>query len=889
MIGQTISHYKITSKLGEGGMGEVYRAEDTTLKREVAIKVLPEQFTQDAERLARFRREAQVLASLNHPNVAAIHGLEEADGVRFLVLELVEGETLAERLSKGPLGVEEALEICRQIAEGLEAAHENGIIHRDLKPANVKVTPEAKVKLLDFGLAKALEDEIPAADLTHSPTRTDQMTHVGMIMGTAGYMSPEQARGQVVDKRTDIWAFGSVLYELLTGSQVFVGDTVTDILGAVLHKDPDWKALPEGTPRAIRRLLRRCLERDPHERLRDIGDARIVIKSVLGEEVEESAEGVGTATPVWWQQPTRVSVVGLMVLVAGVLLGFPLWNLVYDIQPPAPTVARFSIALPADELNPPQPSLALSPDGTKLVYAAVRDGIKRLYLRAMDQLEAKPIPGSEHGVSPFFSPDGEWVGFFTDHNQVKGELKKWSLLGGEPVTICEVEISRGASWGEDGTIIFGRRPGLWRVSSSGGIPEPLIPEGSPFFPQILPGAKVVLFRDRLEGQLYVRVLSLDTGQQSTLMEGARKARYMPTGHLIYQQGNSLLAAPFDLDALELQGTGVPVVDDVWLALGSTPRFEISSSGSLAYVPGSEVDQADALVWVDRHGVEEPFLETQMELSNPRLSPDGKRLAVVARRGQERPYIRTCEIERCALSPLTSKARVAPVWSPDGSRLFFTAFQAEGVNIWWISSDGTGEPERVLERDYFQFPTSLSSNGKVLVFEDWGERGDRDIFTLRLDGKAKPEPFHVTQSNERHPVFSPDGNWIVFTSNRSGRDEIYVKRYPAEGGLLAISTDGGQRPFWAPHSGEIFYREGDKMMAASVETEPNLRAGKPRSLFEGLSRLGLEQAQGRGRDYDPTPDGQRFLIVKKGEESLSTQINVVRNWAEELKRLVPTQK
>ena len=484
------------------------------------------------------------------------------------------------------------------------------------------------------------------------------------------------------------------------------------------------------------------------------------------------------------------------------------------------------------------------------------------------------------------------MGFFTHHSQVKGELKKWSLLGGEPVTICEVGVGRGASWGEDGTIVFGKRPGLWRVSSNGGIPEPLVPKGMVYFPQILPGAKMVLFRILSEGEWSVGVLSLDSGQQSTLIKGIPKARYLPTGHLIYQQGNSLLAAPFDLDALELQGSGVPVVDDVWMAQG-VPKFEVSGSGSLAYVPGSDVDRSDALVWVDRQGLEEPFLETQMELSNPRLSPDGKRLAVVARKGKEGRHIRTCEIERCAPSPLTSEYRVAPLWSPDGSRLLFSAFEehAQDINIWWSSADGTGEAERVLEREHFQFSTSLSSNGKVLVFEDWGERGDMDIFTLRLDGNAKPEPFHVTQFNERDPVFSPDGNWIAFTSNRSGRNEIYVKRYPAEGGLFAISTDGGQFPFWAPHNGEIFYREGDKMMTASVETEPNLRAGKPRSLFEGLPRLRPEEIRNmdRRRDYDPTPDGQRFLIVKKGEESLPTQINVVLNWSEELKRLVPTEK
>ena len=877
MIGQSISHYKITSKLGQGGMGEVYRATDTKLNRDVALKVLPEAFAADQERMARFSRKAQVLASLNHPNIASIYGLEDSANKHALVLELVEGEDLSERIKRGAIPLEESLKIALQMAEALEAAHEKGIIHRDLKPANVKITPEGKVKVLDFGLAKALEDEAPATDLTSSPTRTG--TAVGVIMGTAGYMSPEQARGQAVDKRTDIWAFGCVLYEVLTGKQVFSGETVTDILAAIVHKDPDWELLPEGTPRAIQRLLRRCLEKDPHDRLHHIADARIVIRYVLSEPVEDSGVGVATPPPVWWQEPTRLAVVGLMVLVAGVLLGFLLWNLAYDSQPPPPTVTRFSLPLPGDQAIPAQPSLALSPDGTKLVYAAVRDNTMRLYLRTTDQLEAKPIPGSEHGWSPFFSPDGKWVGFFTHHLQVKGELKKWSLLGGEPVTICEVGIGRGASWGEDDTIVFGKRPGLWRVSSNGGIPEPLIPEGDLHFPQILPGDKAVLFQDWRR----TKVLSLDTGEQSTLMESVRKARYLPTGHLIYQQGNSLLAAPLDLDALELHGSGVPVVDDVWLAQGMVPKFEVSRSGSLAYVPGSEVDRADALVWMDRQGLEEPFLESQTQLYNPRLSPDGKRLTVVARRD-----IWACEIERCALAPLTSEYSVAPAWSPDSSRLFFTLFD-KAPNISWMSADGSGEPEQVLERDNWQLPTSVSSNGKVLVFAEWTKRGDMDIFTLRLDGKAKPEPFHVTQFNERHPVFSPDGNWIALTSNRSGRDQIYVKRYPAEGGLLPISTDGGQRPLWAPHSREIFYREGDKMMTASVETEPNLSAGRPRILFEGLSRLppgGVDQPVDQ-RDYDPTPDGQRFLMVKRGEESLPNQINVVLNWAEKLKQKVPT--
>ena len=633
MIGQTISHYKITSKLGEGGMGEVYRAEDTTLKREVAIKVLPERFTQNTERLARFEREAQLLASLNYPNIAAIHGLEESDGIRFLVLELVEGKTLAERVSKGPLPAEESLEVCRQVAEGLEAAHETGVIHRDLKPANVNITPEGKVKILDFGLAKALEGEIPAADISHSPTRTDGMTSTGVILGTAPYMSPEQARGKPVDKRVDIWAFGCVLYECLTGTQLFGGETTTDCIAKVLQKEPDWKALPEKTPWRMRDLLRRCLEKDAHERLRDIGDARIEIEHVLSEPSDHSPEGVARAAPVWWRRTTPSAAIGLLILLMGVLLGFVLWNREYDSQPPQSKVARFSITLPDDEAIPPQAPLALSPDGTQLVYAAVRDNTRRLYLRATDQLEAKAIPGTEGGWGPFFSPDGKWVGFFTGVG-VKGDLKKWSLLGGEPATICEVGVGRGGSWGEDGTIVFGRRDGLWRVSSSGGVPELVVPEGLLFRPQILPGGRGVIF-DRLKlldvGPVWsVEVLSLDTGQPRVLVDGGVKGRYLPTGHLIYGQGGALWAAPFDPESLELQGPGVPVVDGVWMI----SRFEVSASGSLVYIPGSDVEQEDALVWVDRQGRKEPFLEPQMQLYNPRLSPDGTRLAVVASESKE---------------------------------------------------------------------------------------------------------------------------------------------------------------------------------------------------------------------------------------------------------------
>ena len=576
-------------------------------------------------------------------------------------------------------------------------------------------------------------------------------------MGTAGYMSPEQARGQVVDKRTDIWAFGCVLYEVLTGKQVFGGETVTDILGAIVHKDPDWEALPKGTPRAIQRLLRRCLDKDPHERLRDIGDARIVIRHVASDPFDHSPGETATATSARWKQPIPLAAVGLLMVLIGVLLGFLLWNPEKDSQPAPPTVTRFPIVLPEDETISAQPSLALSPDGTQLIYAAVRDNTQRLYLRELDQLEAKPIPGTEGGYAPFFSPDAKWLGFFSDPKAGKGELKKWSLLGGEPVTICDVGIGRGASWGEDGTIIFGRRPGLWRVSSNGGTPEPLIPEGGCIYPQILPEGKGVLLGIRGPA---VGVFSLDTGQQSILLEGARKARYLPTGHLVYDQGaSSLLAAPFDLDSLELRGPGVPIVDDMWLAAQSVPKFEVSQSGSLVYVPGADVEPKDVLVWVDRHGRQEQFLETRMNVNVPRLSADGSRLAVTAERNGPKDYgIWTCEVERCVLSRLTSG--VVNVWSRDGAELFLNDVNDDGDMI--RIPDGSGEPELLLKKESLDpihrtisgpIPGSSSPDGKVLALTVDTEKNRQVILTLRLDGNSKFESFQVTQFGEHGPVFS----------------------------------------------------------------------------------------------------------------------------------------
>ena len=567
MIGTTLSHYKVLEKIGQGGMGEVYRAEDTNLSREVAIKVLPEQFTQDPQRLARFEREAKLLASLNHPNIAAIYGFEKADGVRFLALELVPGETLQERVAKGPVPVEEALEVCRQIAEGVEAAHEKGVIHRDLKPANVKVTPEGKVKILDFGLAKAFEAEVPAADISQSPTLTEEMTRAGMILGTAAYMSPEQAKGEAVDKRADIFAFGCVLYELLTGKRAFDGKTITETLGAIIHKEPDWAALPATTPLRIQELLRRCLTKDVHARLDGIGNVRTEIKLAVDEPTTVSPIGVTSAAQPGGQRWAMTA--GLVVLTA-IVAGLAVWLF---IQPSSPeqSLSRFVIrpSPPVVLVSTFSKDVAISPDGRQLVYMGAEEGRNQLYLRSLDELVVMPIPGTEGARAPFFSPDGESIGFFAE-----GKLKKTSLAGGSPITLCDAPPSwLTGDWFED-TIVFnvalGSGQGLYRVSANGGEREMQASvdfdkgELGYVFPDFLPDGKNLLFTSGLNTGYQTALLSLETGEQKVLLENARQARYLSTGHLVYEQSRTgnLMVVPFDLAALEVTGDSVLVVQGV---------------------------------------------------------------------------------------------------------------------------------------------------------------------------------------------------------------------------------------------------------------------------------------------------------------------------------------
>ena len=882
MVGKTISHYKILEKIGQGGMGEVYRAEDTSLKRDVAIKVLPEQFTKDPQRLARFEREAQLLASLNHPNIAAIHSFEHSDDIHFLVLELVEGDTLAERVKKGPLRVEEALEVCRQIAEGVEAAHEKGVIHRDLKPANVKITPEGKVKILDFGLAKAFEGETPVNDISQSPTLTEDMTRAGVILGTAAYMSPEQAKGKPVDKRADIWSFACVLYELLTGKQAFEGETVSDIIAKILRGGPEWAALPGTTPLKIRDLLLRCLQREPHRRLRDIGDARI--------DIEEALVAPTTEIPTTLQQTGRwryAVILGVVVVVTAAIASLTTWYLNPGSSSP-PLVSRFEVSLPENELLPAVscPTLAISSDGKLLAYVTVLGGRQRLHLRAMDSLETRLIPGIERRVnSPFFSTDGRWLGFWAD-----GELKRVPTSGGSSVSLSTVDVC-GASWGPGDTIVLGLENGLSRISSAGGIPQNLTNsdseegKGEQLLPEFLPGGMVVLFTAKASDHSYddaqIVAHRLDTGARRVLIQGGSHAQYAPTGHLVYARAGTLLAVPFDLAQLEVTGTPVPVVEGVKRTQEGFSQFFVSPTGSLAYVPGGiQQEFMRELIWVDRSGKAQPLAAPRRAYLLPRISPDGRRLAFEIEYGTDHD-IWTYDISRQALTRLTFNGDSHwPIWTPDSKRV---TFRGSNRDLFWKPADGSSPEERLTTSELDQNPGSWHPEGQLFAYSVEHPSTGLDLWVLPIQGDRKPRPFLQTQFDETFPLFSPDGRWLAYVSDVSGQNEVYVRSFPGPGGRWQISTDGGLEPAWAPNGREMFYRSGNRIMAVDISTEPTFSAARPELLFERQY-----QTRAGGRANFATADGQRFLIVQPVQQGTEArQINVVLNWFEELKRLVPT--
>jgi Tol biopolymer transport system component len=892
--GTSLGSYQILDPLGAGGMGEVYRARDTKLKREVALKVLPELFANDAQRMARFEREAQVLASLNHAHIAHIHGLEEANGIRALVMELVEGPTLSARIAQGPIPSEEALPVAKQIAEALEYAHERGIIHRDLKPANIKLTADGQVKLLDFGLAKALEGETGQADISTSPTISAAATRAGVLLGTAGYMSPEQAKGKAVDRRADIWAFGCVLYELLAGQPVFDGETITDTLAAVVRAEPDWTRLPQKTPTRARELLRRCLTKDPKQRLQAIGEARIALDATIANAPDEAAAPVGAAqTKPTWRRALPWAVASIAAVLA-IAFSALYWRAK---QPELRQVMQASLLLPEPlagvfSANPGSP-IALSRDGSLLAFAGSSAGKPpQLYLRQLDQQLATPIPGTEDGVQPFFSPDGQSVGFFAN-----SKMRRVSLHGGPAIPLCDAPIPHGASWASDDTIIYAPNlgSGLMHISSAGGAPQKLTTadvkgkELSHRWPQVLPGNKAVLFTVQMMTQATyddarIAVLSMETGKWRTLLDGGSYARYVPSGHIVYARAGALMAVPFDVGRLQVTGLPAPVQEGVitTAATSGGAEYDVAESGLLAYVPGSARPPDRSLVWVDRHGVGKELSAPPNIYVTPRISQDGKRLAVqILSSGSQDVWI--YDLGRNTLTRFTfGNEGALPLWTPDSRRIVYRS-RVPNLSFLTKLADGSGAEETLFGRDFDDpsaTPYSVSPDGKILLFGRLSSGGALGIYAISLDGSGKVQPFLQATFNQSNAQFSPDGHWVVYTSNESGRDEVYVQPFPGPGGKWMISTEGGNYPMWARSGREIFFRSEDKMMSAPAETQPTFKTGTPRMLFRGGNYLGLG-------NYDVAPDGQHFLMInEKQAPTSSKELSIILHWTEELKHRVP---
>ena len=884
-IGDRIAHYDVTALIGEGGMGQVYQATDTKLNRQVALKILPEAFATDPDRLARFQREAQVLASLNHPNIAAIHGLEDSEGTKALVLELVEGPTLAERIAKGPIPIDEALPVATQIAEALEAAHEAGVIHRDLKPANIKVRDDGTVKVLDFGLAEAV-DTAPAGDPDQSPTLTAAATQMGVIMGTAAYMSPEQATGRAVDRSADVWAFGVVLFEMLTGERAFTGETVAHVLASVLKSDTDLTRLPAGVPDRFRELLGRCLERDLRRRLRDIREIRLAIEGASTAPVSDTAVGSGEARSGWRRAlPYALSVA------AG---GAAVWAVasVYSSQAPSPAgplpVVRTTITLPDGQRQPNLLGLplAISPDGTRLVYVAQSRGSTDLYLRRLDSFEGVKIPDTENADIPFFSPDGEWVGFFP-----AGALKKVSLSGGSAQTITRgTGEAYGASWGPDDTIVFNPAigAGLWRVSAVGDgleqLTQPNVDEGLGYghvWPQHLPDGRRVLFTVWGGGTGATSILDLETGRwdPSGLRVGVEAAQYLPSGHVLFVEedvGRGVFVSRVNQGLNAMAADRVPFLSDVrvWPSHSSRPFLTVSRTGTVVYV--REPDAPKALGWVDRQGVFTPILNDIERRFRPRLSPDGQRALV---QGEGDLWI--AHLARGSITPLRtgdehSTNDIMPVWSPDGTSVTWSSNRAGRWDVWDGPAEG-GVGGRRLGGQVDQFPGNWSSDGRLLTVLLSHPTTGWDIW-MQVGG-GETTPVVVTEFNEWGAVISPNGQWLAYVSDQSGKNQVYVRAYP-DGDLIPVSRDGGDEPVWSPDERELFFRNADQMLAVTVAADAGFSVSEPVLLFEQPYERGY---LGWGAYYDVAPDGERFLMVA---DSSATELQVIQNAFEELDGPVP---
>jgi eukaryotic-like serine/threonine-protein kinase len=894
--GHRLGPYEIVAQLGAGGMGEVYRATDTILKRQVAIKVLPAAVANDVERLARFQREAEVLAAVNHPNIAIIYGFEKS-GVTALVMELVEGPTLADCIAEGALPVDQALPIARQIAEALEAAHEAGIIHRDLKPANIKVRDDGTVKVLDFGLAKALEptraDGIAG---TTAPTITSPaVTGIGVLLGTAAYMSPEQARGKPVDRRTDIWAFGCVLYELLTGRRAFEGEDVSLTLSQILQREPALEALPGNVPARVRLTVDLCLRKSLKERLPDIGTARLMLEGAFDTTTGPTTAAAATAQPAW----RRAAPFLLTAFAAAIVGAVGVWQLLPARASSPPQVVRF--ALPASASIAPRGTgvgrhvLAISPQGTHLVYLAG----KMLHLRPLDRLDGDTdIRGTEDARELFFAPDGQWIGFHQD-----GQLKRMPVSGGAAIALGTAQNPWGVSWGSDGVIRYGQgSDGIWQVSPTGGAPAPLITVGKGELahgPELLPDGWV-LFTLRPASQdswdqAQIVAQSLASGERIVLIERGRDARYLPTGHLVYGLNGVLLGVPFDVRARRVTGPAVPLVERVMDADVRTGaiHFTVSNDGTLVYLSGGSTERS-TLVWMHRDGRREPLQTEALPYSFARVSPDGTRIAVEIA-GRDGIDVHIGDLARGALTRLTSSPAHGrfPLWTPDSQRVVFYS-EAGGGGLHSIAADGTGSPIRLTTSRAVQTPYSWAEGGRTLLFEQRSvdQIGSADIYRLSLVGEPPATPLIHSAAFEVEPAVSPDGHWLAYTVRDGVNEDVYVQPFPqVDGGRWRISTNGGNSPLWSPDGRHVHFISRGRAMSVPIETAPTFRPGTPTVMFDLPSFFQSSARTRIGRQWDVARDGERFLILNPGDASggdSQTRIVVVLNWHEELKRLVPTK-
>jgi Tol biopolymer transport system component len=918
LAGRRLSEYEIIARIGAGGMGEVYRARDVKLGRDVAVKVLPAPMAHDTARIARFKREAQILATLNHPHIAAIYALEESEDVIALVLELVDGATLADRIRQRPLAMHDVLTIARQTAEALEAAHAKGIIHRDLKPANIKAPDGGSVKVLDFGLAKAIGQE---TDRERTQTAAIHATQEGMIIGTATYMSPEQARGLAVDERTDIWAFGCVIYEMITGRRAFEGDTVTDCLAAILGRDPDWTALTPLAPPGVVALIKRCLEKDVQHRLADIGDARRELEEAL------AAVAAGVA-PRAIEGPAkrRVPRLKYAASIAGLLVAGAFG--IREIRQLTLKPERVDIKLANDEfiVSTHSSAVALSNDGTLIAYASSKrmasmpkmysgsDGAgdsnqpedlsgpmpsmamtAQIYVRAIGHGAARPLGGALGG-GPFFSPDGKWLGFW---HAPTGTLRKIAVTGGAPVKICDaVSGIAGATWGPDDTMVFAWFD-LFRVPASGGSPTTLLKvdeaRGERFFrhPSFLPSGKAILFTVGMaDSYSYddadIGVLSLETGKKRILIQGGTSPRYAPSGHLIYARAGALLAVPFDPDKLEIIGQPFPAAKGVFMSANTgMAAFSISQTGHLVYAAGPEERGTRVPVWVDKNGHKSALPIKPRSYLHPRLSPNGRQLAIEIEGASHDIF--TYDFARAGEPTKMSfdGASHWPSWTPDGRRLTFRSWKTGTMTMWWMPADRSSPPGLLTNIGSMQSPESWSPDGKTLAFTQMDNpQSGSDIYTLSLDGDKKPRALLQTKFSEGSPKFSPNGAWLAYSTNESGQPEIWAMAYPS-GERIHISTNGGTDPLWRHDGRQLYYRLGDQMMVVDLSYGPSLKASKPRVLWKGNYLAGAGSSCGMAgptsANYDVTPDGERFLMIEDASSAAeSDRLRVVSNWSVELK-------